>query len=113
MNLYTTNRDYYAGGQTLEQRSVYSSRANLVYQFDSGSWVALNGTFYVGGRTRLDGVLRDDLVQASRLGATLGMPVDRNNAVKLNVGNGVTARTGNTEFATIGIAWQHRWGGGL
>ncbi len=106
--LFTTNRDY-LGGNTLSQDALYSSRANLVYQFDSGIWMALNSTYYAGGRTRLNGVLRDDLVQASRVGATLNVPINRANAVKLSVGSGVTARTGNTSFTTVGIVWQHRW----
>ena len=39
-------------------------------------------------------------------------PVDLRNSVKLYASSGVSARTGNS-FDLIGIAWQHRWGGGL
>lgn len=111
VSLFTTNHDYY-GGDTLEQNPLYSGRANLVYQFDSGIWMALNGTYYAGGRTRLDGALRDDLIQASRVGATLSLPIDRNNSVKFSLSDGVTVRTGNTEFRILGVTWQHRWGAG-
>lgn len=111
VSLFTTNHDYYGGG-TLEQDPLYSGRANLVYQFDSGIWMALNGTYYAGGRTRLDGALRDDLIQASRVGATLSLPIDRNNSVKFSLSDGVTVRTGNTEFRILGVTWQHRWGAG-
>lgn len=111
VSLFTTNHDYY-GGDTLEQDPLYSGRANLVYQFDSGIWMALNGTYYAGGRTRLDGALRDDLIQASRVGATLSLPIDRNNSVKFSLSDGVTVRTGNTEFRILGVTWQHRWGAG-
>jgi hypothetical protein len=110
-SFFTTNHDYQGSG-TLEQRPLYSGRANLVYQFDSGTWMALNGTYYSGGRTRLNGVLRDDLVQASRIGATLSLPVDRENSVKFSLSEGVTVRTGNTDFRILGVAWQHRWGAG-
>lgn len=111
VSLFTTNHDYY-GGDTLEQNPLYSGRANLVYQFDSGIWMALNGTYYAGGRTRLNGALRDDLIQASRVGATLSLPIDRNNSVKFSLSDGVTVRTGNTEFRILGVTWQHRWGAG-
>lgn len=111
VSLFTTNHDYY-GGDTLEQDPLYSGRANLVYQFDSGIWMALNGTYYAGGRTRLNGALRDDLIQASRVGATLSLPIDRNNSVKFSLSDGVTVRTGNTEFRILGVTWQHRWGAG-
>lgn len=112
VSLFTTNHDYY-GGDTLEQNPLYSGRANLVYQFDSGIWMALNGTYYAGGRTRLNGALRDDLIQASRVGATLSLPIDRKNSVKFSLSDGVTVRTGNTEFRILGVTWQHRWGAGL
>lgn len=111
VSLFTTNHDYY-GGDTLEQNPLYSGRANLVYQFDSGIWMALNGTYYAGGRTRLNGALRDDLIQASRVGATLSLPIDRKNSVKFSLSDGVTVRTGNTEFRILGVTWQHRWGAG-
>jgi hypothetical protein len=112
VSVFTTNHDYY-GGNTLEQDPLYSGRANLVYQFDSGIWMAFNGTYYSGGRTRLNDALREDLVQASRVGATLSLPIDRKNSVKFSLSDGVTVRTGNTDFRILGVSWQHRWGAGL
>jgi len=38
--------------------------------------------------------------------------VNRHNSIKLYASTGVSIRTG-TDFDTIGIAWQNRWGGGL
>jgi hypothetical protein len=37
---------------------------------------------------------------------------DSRNSVKLYASSGVAARTGNN-LDLLGIAWQHRWGGGL
>jgi hypothetical protein len=54
----------------------------------------------------------DDRQENTRLGATIAFPVDRHNSVKVHASTGVTARTG-TDFTTVGIAWQFRWGGGL
>ena len=45
-------------------------------------------------------------------GATFGVPVNRNNSVKLYANTGVSTRTGS-DYNLIGIAWQYRWGGGL
>jgi hypothetical protein len=52
------------------------------------------------------------LQQNWRLGATLALPIDRLNSVKLYASSGVSARTGNN-FDLVGIAWQYRFGGGL
>jgi hypothetical protein len=46
-----------------------------------------------------------------RVGFTLGLPIDRHNSIKLNASTGVYTRTGS-EFSTVGIAWQYRWGAG-
>jgi hypothetical protein len=60
----------------------------------------------------VDGVEGDDLQRNARVGATLALPVNRNNSVKLYASTGVSARTG-TDFDSVGAAWQYRWGGGL
>jgi hypothetical protein len=60
----------------------------------------------------VNGVTNEDLQQNSRAGATFAFPVDRRNSVKLYASNGVSTRTGNN-FDVLGVAWQHRWGGGL
>jgi len=57
-------------------------------------------------------VLSSDLQQNWRRGATLAIPVDRHNSVKLYASSGVSARTGNS-YDLVGIAWQYRWGGGI
>jgi hypothetical protein len=74
--------------------------------------MALNGTYYTGGRTTLNGVRGSDLQKASRVGATLALPVDRHNSIKLHASTGVSLRTG-TDFDTVAVFWQYRWGGGL
>ena len=62
--------------------------------------------------TTVDGVGRNDLQQNWRLGLTFALPLGRLDSIKFAVSSGVSARTGNN-FDAIGIAWQHRWGGGL
>jgi len=108
---FTTNDDFFVGRRR-EQDPITSVQANVIYGFANGVWVSVDGTYYSGGRTTLDGVRGADLQQNSRLGATLAIPIDRRNSVKLYASSGVHARTGNN-FDLFGIAWQHRWGGGL
>ena len=108
---FTTNDDFF-GGRRREQDPIASVQANVIYGFANGIWASVDGTYYAGGRTTLDGVRGADLQQNSRIGATLALPIDRRNSVKLYASSGVHARTGNN-FDLFGIAWQHRWGGGL
>jgi len=46
------------------------------------------------------------------LGTTLAFPVDPHNSIELYASSSVCARSGHN-FDLLGIAWQHRWGGGL
>ena len=109
--LYTDNTDFF-GGNTRSQDPVYSMRGHVIYGFRSGIWASLDATYLTGGRSTLNGVRSNDLQQNWRVGGTLAFPVDVRNSIKLYASSGVSARTGNN-FDLLGIAWQHRWGGGL
>jgi hypothetical protein len=108
---FTDNRDFH-GGSRRRQDPIYSLQGHAIYSFPRGIWASLDCTYFTGGRTTIDGVESSDLQQNWRLGATLALPVDVHNSVKLYASSGVASRTGN-DFDLIGIAWQYRWGGGL
>ena len=109
--VYTDNTDFF-GGRTRSQDPVYSLRGHVIYSFRTGVWASLDATYFSGGRTTVGGTRGNDLQQNWRVGGTLAFPVDLHNSVKLYASSGVSARTGNN-FDLLGIAWQHRWGGGL
>lgn len=109
--LFQDNDDFF-GGRSREQDPVYSLQAGVVYGFGRGVWAALSGTYYTGGRARIDGGEADDLQRNSALGLTLALPIDRRHSVKLYANTGLHTRIG-TDTDTVGIAWQYRWGGGL
>lgn len=111
VTFFTENRDFY-GGRTRAQDPLYSMQCHAIYGFRSGVWASIDATYFVGGRSTLGGVLSNDLQQNWRIGATVAFPVDHRNSIKLYASSGVAARTGN-DFDLVGIAWQHRWGGGL
>jgi hypothetical protein len=111
VTLYTDNRDF-LGGQTREQAPIFSVQAHLIYRWRYGIWLALDGTYYAGGRTTVEGVASDDRQGNSRFGATVALPVGRHHSLKLYGSTGTSTRTGS-DFDTVGIAWQIRFGGGL
>jgi hypothetical protein len=111
VTLYTDNNDFY-GGSNRSQDPLYSLGTSVIYSFKSGVWASLDGTYFEGGRTTLDGSLNNDLQQNWRVGATLAFPVNAHNSIKAYGSSGVSARTGNN-YDLFGIAWQYRWGGGL
>jgi hypothetical protein len=111
VRFYTDNDDFF-GGKVREQDPIYSVQGHLIYSFSHGIWAAMDATFYTGGQTTVDGVKGNNRLENTRLGATLALPVNRNNSVKLYFSTGVSTRAG-TDFDAAGILWQYRFGGGL
>jgi hypothetical protein len=109
--LFTDNNDFFNGNRR-SQDPLYSTQLHAIYSFPKGSWGSFDVTYFTGGRTTLNGVESNNLQRNWRVGGTLALPVDRHNSVKLYASSGVSSRTGN-DFDLLGIAWQHRWGGGL
>jgi hypothetical protein len=108
---YTNNGDFF-GGNTLEQAPLYSVQAHVSYDFGRGMWGAVDGTYYLGAHTTINGISENNMQENSRVGATFALPVNKHNSIKLYVSTGLSTRTGSN-FTTGGIAWQYRWGGGL
>jgi hypothetical protein len=107
--VFYTDNDEFDNGKTRQQDPIYSVQGNIIYSFKNHIWVAVGATYYTGGRTTIEGVTRDDLQQNWRTGFTMAMPINRNHSIKLFGNSGVSTRTG-TDYDSLGIAWQYRWG---
>ncbi len=108
---FSRNDDFF-GGKTLEQDPVYTSQLHFTYDFGRGVWASLDAIHDYGGRTTIDGVRGNEVQSNSRFGATLALPVNRNNSIKFYASTGVSTRTGS-DYDLGGVAWQYRWGNGL
>jgi len=109
VTFYTNNNDFNSGHK-FSQEPLYAMQGHIIYAFPSGIWMAFNSIYFTGNRTALDGVKADNMQANSRAGLTVALPVDRHNSVKLFANTGTSTRTGS-EFSSLGIAWQYRWGG--
>jgi hypothetical protein len=110
VTLYETNREFV--GQDREQDPLYAFQAHLVYAFRRPLWLAVDATYYRGGRTTVGGFENDDLQSNTRVGVTLALPVSRRHSLKLYASTGASTRVGG-DWDAVGAAWQYRWGGGL
>jgi hypothetical protein len=111
LTIYTDNNNFY-NGNTRTEDPLYQLQGHVIYSFNPAMWTSIDATYYTGGRTTLDSRINNDLEQDWRVGATFAFPISRYNAIKLYASDGVSARTGNS-YKLIGIALQHRWGGGI
>ena len=108
---FTENTDFYKG-KSFQQEPMYSLQSHLIYHFAPGVWGSLDANYYAGGRTTTAHVLDNDYQQNWRVGATLSVPLSRQQSLKLYGSTGVAARTGSN-YDTIGVSWSYRWGEGL
>jgi hypothetical protein len=106
--LFTTNEEFYPGSAVRTQKPVVAVQGHVSYAFTARVWTALNATFYTGGRTGIDGVAKADLQRNSRLGATLSLPIVRQQSLKIAMSTGATTRIG-ADFKTLTVAWQLTW----
>jgi len=111
VEFYTTNNTSFAGA-TRKQAPVYSGQIHGIYNFMPGLWFGLDANYYGGGEYTVNGIKNDDALNNSRYGATLALPINRYNSIKIYGNTGIFARTG-TDFTLLGAAWQYRFGAGL
>ena len=102
---FTTNTAFFSGDSRRSQDPIVAAQAHISYTFPSRAWLALDGTWYRGGQTSVNGGLKADLQRNTRAGATLSLPIGRRQSVKLSYTTGASTRVG-TDFDTLGVAWQ-------
>lgn len=107
---YTDNNDF-LGENTLQMDPVFSVQGHLIYSFETGLWLGLNGLYYAGGRRTIEGA-KGERLENARIGLTTTLPINRYNSIKLYGSTSVHAKTGPV-FDMFGVVWQFRWGAGL
>ena len=102
------NDEFYPGSSHRTQRPIVALQAHVSYTARPRLWIAGDGTWYSGGRTTVDGIEKGDLQRNSRLGATVSLPLPRQQSLKITGSIGATTRAG-ADFRTIAVAWQMSW----
>lgn len=105
--LFTDNDDF-LGGQRREQDPITTVQGHVSYTVRPRLWVAVDGTWYRGGDTIVDGVHNEDLQKTSRVGVTLSVPLVGEQSLKIAWSDGTATRIG-ADFTTWTVAWQNAW----
>jgi hypothetical protein len=106
--LFGVNDSFYPGTARRTQEPMGSFQAHISYNFSRTLWAAFNATYYVGGRTTVEGVGKDDRQANARIGGTLTFPVGKRQAIKVAVSRGAIIRFG-ANFTTLSVGWQTGW----
>jgi hypothetical protein len=104
---FTENSDF-SGGMRLERDPILSTQFHVRYLFRPGLWAALDGNFWRGGQSTVDGRTNDDLQRNSRIGATLVTRLGRKHSLRVAVSRGAVTRVGG-DFTSIGVSYSYSW----
>jgi len=105
--LFTDNPNFY-GGQLRSQAPLWATQGHVSYSFRPGLWLAADATYYAGGRTTVNGVVKDDRQGNTRCGLTLAVPFAKAYSLKFSWSTGVVTRIGG-KFTAFAVALQYRW----
>jgi len=108
--LFTSNYSFYPGSSERSQEAMGAFQAHISYNITPRLWVAYNATYYVGGRSSIDGIYNDDRQNNTRIGLTAVIPVGKSNSLKFAASTGAVVRVGQ-DFTTFSLGWQHSWFG--
>jgi hypothetical protein len=112
---FTANRAYFlnapgtTGSNIQTQQPMGAVEVHLSYDVKPRLWVSLDGNYWHGGETSLNGVPAPTTVQAnSRLGATAAIPIGSHQSLKFSYSGGTYVRFGG-DFRELSVAWQYSW----
>jgi len=108
---FTTNDDF-SEGNTLRQDPITSLQGHVSYNVSRRVWLALDGNWYTGGETSVNGQEQSTLQRNSRVGLTASVAVARGQSLKLAAHTGAYTRAG-ADFDMVTIAYQFGWGRGV
>ncbi|MGE5360128.1 MAG: transporter [Bacteroidales bacterium] len=106
--LFGANDSFYPGTRVRTQEPMGAFQGHLSYTVKPKMWAAFDATYYVGGRSTIEGVANDDRQANARVGGTFVFPVGRNHSVKIGVSRGAIIRIG-ANFTTVAVGWQTGW----
>jgi len=113
--LYTANPNYFdhnnfvPGSQAQSQKPIGAFEGHLSYDWKTRTWVSLDGNFWFGGITSLNGIANLETRQTgSRIGATGSLRLDKHQSIKVSYSKGTYIRFGG-DYQNISFAWQWSW----
>jgi hypothetical protein len=108
---YTTNPTYFdiPVPKPQTEAPVGSFEGHLSHNFGFRAWASLDGNFWWGGITALNGIRNLQTKQASsRIGGTFSLPLTKHQSIKVAYSNGSYIRFGGN-YHNVQVAWQYSW----
>ena len=114
---FTTNPEFFSHNQynpgltSQSEKPIGAFEGHLSYDVQPRLWFSLDGNFWVGGHTSLNGVQNPKTLQRnSRLGATVSVPITKHQSVKFSYSDGAYIHYGGN-YQNASVGWQYSWHG--
>ena len=108
---YTRNPAYYSIPEPKPQSEdpIGSFEGHLSRDVKPRLWVSLDGNFWFGGVTSLNGIRNLQTKQTgSRIGGTGSIPITKHQSIKMSYSDGTYIRFGGN-YQSVSLAWQYSW----
>jgi hypothetical protein len=112
---FTDNHKFFSRNQfspginTQAQSPTGAFEGHLSYDVKPRLWASIDGNFWFGGTTSLNGAENPSTVQRnSRIGGTFSFPVSKHQSVKVSYNDGAYIRYGGN-YHNLSVAWQYSW----
>ena len=109
---YTTNNAFFSipNPQPQTQSPIGSFEGHLSYDLGKQlGWISLDGNFWFGGTTSLNGVSNPLTRQkSSRLGGTAAFRLNKHQTIKIGYSDGTYVRYGGN-YQSVSVAWVYSW----
>jgi hypothetical protein len=109
---FTANDEYFPGTSQRSQQRIFAGEAHLSYYVKPRLWISVDGNFWSGGRSIINGIPGTDGQRNSRAGITAAIPIDQHQSLKFSYSNGTYVTIGG-DFQNVSAAWQYSWVGRL
>lgn len=107
--LFFTDNDDFFGSNKREQEPLYSVQGHVTRVFRPGVWASVGALYAKGGKSRVNGVRKDDQRGDFVAGAAFGVPITPSQGVKIAYVLGRTRRDTGADTQSLIIAWSRRF----
>jgi len=106
---FFSHNSFYPGVQVQTQQPIGAFEAHLSYDVKPRFWISVDGNFWFGGKTSLNGIQNPVTLQrSSRVGLTGSLPLSKHQSIKVSYSNGAYISYGGN-YQTVSVAWQYSW----
>lgn len=113
--IFTSNPEFFSKNRYNPQTYIQTQAAigafegHISYDVRPRLWASLDGNFWFGGKTSINGVENAATKQEnSRIGMTISVPIGKHQSVKFSYSNGAYTKYGG-KFQNVSVAWQYSW----